>query len=84
MHKFGTPAYRLEAHLQNVAKLLQIEASFMVTPTALTFVLSNEESQDFNYHIRVKPGDLNLGALARTDQLVDELETGQRTLSGSD
>ncbi|SES71256.1 threonine/serine exporter family protein [Thalassotalea agarivorans] len=81
LHKFGTPAYRLEAHLQNVAKLLQIEASFMVTPTALTFVLSNEESQDFNYHIRVKPGDLNLGALARTDQLVDELETGQRTLS---
>ena len=30
--------------------------------------------------MRVKPGDLDLGSLARTDELVDELDSGQRTL----
>lgn len=40
LHKYGTPAYRLEAHLQNVSALLEIKARFMVTPTTLTFILS--------------------------------------------
>ena len=43
LHKFGTPAYRLEAHLQNVADFLDMQASFIITPTALTFVLSHDE-----------------------------------------
>jgi uncharacterized membrane protein YjjP (DUF1212 family) len=82
LHKFGTPAYRLEAHLQNVAKDLELKACFIITPTALTFVLSeDEENQQYNHVIRVKPGELDLGSLARTDELVDELSTGQRSLS---
>jgi len=82
LHKFGTPAYRLEAHLQNVAKDLELKACFIITPTALTFVLSeDEEHQQYNHVIRVKPGELDLGSLARTDELVDELSTGQRSLS---
>ncbi|WDE06550.1 threonine/serine exporter family protein [Thalassomonas viridans] len=82
LHKFGTPAYRLEAHLQNVAGFLEMQASFIITPTALTFVLSHDEdSQEYNHVVRVKPGELDLGALARTDELVDELSSGQRSLS---
>jgi len=82
LHKFGTPAYRLEAHLQNVANDLDLKACFIITPTALTFVLSeDEEHQQYNHVIRVKPGDLDLGSLARTDELVDELSSGQRSLS---
>lgn len=82
LHKFGTPAYRMEAHLQTVASFLGIYASFIVTPTSLTFILAdNEDHQEYNHMVRVTPGDIDLGSLARTDELVDELSSGQRTLS---
>lgn len=82
LHKFGTPAFRMEAHLNNVATFLGVQANFVITPTSLTFVLSqNEELQDYHHVIRVNPGELDLGSLARTDELVDELSSGQRTLT---
>jgi len=81
LHKFGTPAYRMEAHLQSVATFLGLSANFVITPTSLTFVLSQgDDNQDYNHIVRVKPGDLDLGSLARTDELVEELSSGQRTL----
>jgi uncharacterized membrane protein YjjP (DUF1212 family) len=82
LHKYGTPAYRLEAHLQNVSELLEIKASFMVTPTTLTFILSaGQDQQDYHHIARVTPGEIDLGALARLDALVDELDSQQRTLT---
>jgi len=82
LHKFGTPAYRLEAHLKNVAGSLGLQAGFIITPTSLTFVLSEEhDEQEYTHIVRVIPGDLDLGSLARTDELVDELSSGQRTLT---
>ncbi|MFT5756682.1 MAG: uncharacterized membrane protein YjjP (DUF1212 family) [Alteromonadaceae bacterium] len=81
LHKFGTPAYRLEAHLQDVAEFLEVQACFVITPTAMTFVLSeDDENQEYNHVVRVKPGELDLGSLARADELVDELRSKQRTL----
>lgn len=82
LHKFGTPAYRLEAHLLNVTAILGMGGSFIVTPTSLTFALwqLGEHEQQQLYVVRVKPGDLDLGSLARTDELVDELASGERTL----
>ncbi len=82
LHKYGTPAYRLEAHLQEVSHRLGVQANFMITPTSLTFVLSEgDENQEYNHIIRVKPGELDLGSLARIDALVDELASQQRSLS---
>lgn len=84
LHKYGTPSYRLEAHLQSIATFLELQACFIITPTALTFVLSEDtEHQQYNHMVRVKPGELDLGSLARTDELVDELISGQRTLTES-
>ncbi|MFT6388721.1 MAG: uncharacterized membrane protein YjjP (DUF1212 family) [Cellvibrionaceae bacterium] len=81
LHKYGTPAYRLEAHLQEVSQNLGLQSSFMITPTSLTFVLSeDEDNQEYNHIVRVKPGDIDLGSLARVDALVDELSSGSRTL----
>ncbi|WP_299798418.1 threonine/serine exporter ThrE family protein [uncultured Shewanella sp.] len=80
LHKFGTPAYRLEAHLQAVTKLLGLEGYFLISPTAMTFVLQHDADQEYNHVARVKPGELDLGALARTDELVEELVSGKRTL----
>jgi uncharacterized membrane protein YjjP (DUF1212 family) len=82
LHKYGTPAFRLEAHLQNVSKTLGVQASFMVTPTSLTFVLSEgDDNQEYNHVMRVKPGELDLASLARIDELVDEVDSRQRTLA---
>ncbi|MFC3679180.1 threonine/serine exporter family protein [Bacterioplanoides pacificum] len=81
LHKFGTPAYRLESHLRNVAATLGLEGYFLITPTTMTFVLQRENDQEYNHIARVKPGELDLGSLARCDELVDELTTGQRDLN---
>ncbi|GAA0810047.1 threonine/serine exporter family protein [Colwellia sp. D2M02] len=81
LHKLGSTAYRLEDNLLSIAHFLDIRASFIITPTALTFILSDEEDvQQYNHLIRVKPGDVDLGSLARIDELVDELVNGERTL----
>lgn len=84
LHKFGTPAYRLEAHLLNVANFLELQGCFIISPTSLTFVISEgEEQPEYTHIVRVTPGELDLGSLARTDELVDELSSGQRTLTES-
>jgi uncharacterized membrane protein YjjP (DUF1212 family) len=81
LHQFGTPAYRLESHLKNVSVLLGLKGSFLIMPTALTFILeSKDDPRPLNHIVRVMPGDLDLGSLARTDELVEELDSGQRTL----
>ena len=82
LHKFGTPAYRLETHLQSISQSLGLQASFVITPTSLTFILmDDDDNQNYNHILRVAPGDIDLGALARTDELVDEVSSGQRSLS---
>jgi uncharacterized membrane protein YjjP (DUF1212 family) len=84
LHKFGTPAYRLETHLLSVSNFLNLDSCFLITPTSLTFVLSEtDDEQEYAHVIRVNPGELDLGSLARTDELVDELSSGQRTLAES-
>lgn len=81
LHKFGTPAYRLEAHLANVAELLKIGASFAVMPTVLTFVIWQPgEDAEYTHIARVTPGEVDLGSLSLTDEIVDALANGQLTL----
>lgn len=83
LHKYGTPAFRLEAHLKTVAAHLDLDGYFLVSPTTLTYCLWIQGAPDddvYNYSMRVKPGDLDLGSLARTDALVNELVAGKCTL----
>ncbi len=78
LHQFGTPAFRLEAHLLNVCHSLGLDGYFIVAPTVLTIVLWEPgSSEKHNYHVRMKPGDLDLGSLALADQLVDEVVSGE-------
>lgn len=82
LHKFGTPAYRLEKHLVSVTSILGMGGSFIVTPTSLTFAIweLGEHEQQQLYVVRVTPGEIDLGSLARTDELVEEVSSGQRSL----
>jgi len=74
LHKYGTPAYRLESHLMMLADSLELRSSFIVSPTAMTFVLWTEGHEDeYTHAARVEPGDLDMGSLSRTDEVVDQL-----------
>ena len=81
LHKFGTPAYRLETHLLNVAQFLGIGAAFAITPTVLTFVIWQPgEDSEYTHVARVTPGELDLGNLSRTDEIVDAVGEKRMTL----
>ncbi len=83
LHRYGTPAFRLEAHLKTVAAYLDLDGYFLVSPTTLTYCLWVQGAPDedvYNYSMRVKPGDLDLNSLAQTDILVSELVAGRCSL----
>ncbi|GGD63893.1 threonine/serine ThrE exporter family protein [Lacimicrobium alkaliphilum] len=85
LHKYGTPAFRQEAHLTEVATYLGVHASFISTPTSMTFVIWSDKHEDeYTHAARVQPGDLDLGSLARTDELVTQLLEGKLTLTEAD
>lgn len=85
LHKYGTPAFRLEAHLLEVASHLNVHASFISTPTSLTFVIwSDKHEEEYTHAARVQPGELDLGSLSRTDELVSSLIAGELNLQDAD
>ncbi|MGB3724536.1 MAG: threonine/serine exporter family protein [Glaciecola sp.] len=85
LHKYGTPAFRLEAHLAEVATYLNVNASFISTPTSLTFVIwSDKHEEEYNHAARVQPGELDLGSLALTDELVTALIASEMSLLEAD
>jgi uncharacterized membrane protein YjjP (DUF1212 family) len=85
LHKYGTPAFRLEAYLLEVASYLGVHASFIATPTSITFVIWSDKHEDeYNHAARLQPGDLDMNALSLTDELANELLTGKVSLSDAD
>ncbi|MBD1583017.1 threonine/serine ThrE exporter family protein [Pseudoalteromonas sp. S16_S37] len=85
LHKYGTPAYRLEAHLMEVATHLGLKSSFVMSPTSVTFVIWTEGHEEEYTHVaRVEPGDHDLGSLADTDDVVNKMLSGQLTVEQAD
>ena len=85
LHKYGTPAFRLEAYLTEVATYLGVRSAFISTPTSLTFVLWSDRHEDeYNSAARLQPGELDLNALSRTDELAIALLSGELSLSEAD
>ncbi len=74
LHRFGTPAHRLEALLARVATFLDLEAQVLVTPTSL-FVAFGGQAQRVRL-LRVAPGEADLGAVVEVDELLEQLEDG--------
>jgi uncharacterized membrane protein YjjP (DUF1212 family) len=74
LHKYGTPAYRLETHLMELADAIELRSSFIISPTSMTFVLWTEGHEDeYTHAARVTPGDLDMGSLSRTDEVVSDV-----------
>jgi len=82
LHKYGSPSFRLEAYLTEIATHFGLHASFNSTPTTLSIVLwSDHHEEEYNHSARMQPGDLDMNSLSRTDELAYELLSGDISLA---
>ena len=79
LHKYGTPAHRLEASLENMGQAMGNEIQVFSTPTSLFFSFQTNEGPDDVQMLRVLPSPENLGKLCEIDEIADEV--AQKNLS---
>src|SRR5690606_308893 len=68
LHRFGAPAHRLEAALVGVANRLGVSAQIFSSPTMLMAAIGTPARQQ-TFMLRVEPGDVDLGKLARVNHI---------------
>lgn len=72
LHRYGTPAHRLEEGLRRVTEKLAIEAEVFTTPTAI--IMSFGAPTELRTRmLRVEGGELDMGKLAQVDALADDV-----------
>ncbi len=78
LHRYGTPAHRLEQGLKNVCDRLGLEAELFTTPT--TIIMSFGRPTELKTRMmRVEAGELDMGKLAEIDELADQVSAHQLT-----
>ena len=83
LHVYGLSADALEQSLQAMSERLGLEANFFTTPTSIFAAFGPPERQH-THLIRVYPGDVDLGKLARLDAVSRDVEHGRLSvLEGS-
>jgi uncharacterized membrane protein YjjP (DUF1212 family) len=77
LHRYGTPAHRLEEALLDCCRRLGLSAEVFTTPT--TIIMSFGEPEELRTRMmRVEGGELDMSKLARVDALADAVAS-QRT-----
>lgn len=72
LHRYGTPAHRLEEGLRRVCDRLGLLAEVFTTPTAI--IMSFGPSTELRTRmLRVDGGELDMGKLAQLDALADDV-----------
>jgi uncharacterized membrane protein YjjP (DUF1212 family) len=80
LHRYGTPAHRLEEGLLDCCQRLGLQAEVFTTPTAI--IMSFGEPGELKTRmLRVEGGELNMSKLARVDALADAVASRQITPS---
>lgn len=78
LHRYGTPAHRLEQGLKNCCDRLGLEAELFTTPT--TIIMSFGRPSELRTRMmRVDAGELDMGKLALVDQLAEDVAAHRRT-----
>ncbi len=72
LHRYGTPAHRLEEQMRLVSQRLGLEARFFSTPTAIFASFGPPEALR-TCLIRTEPGAMDLGRLARLDTVAEDV-----------
>ncbi|XXF79625.1 threonine/serine exporter family protein [Myxococcaceae bacterium GXIMD 01537] len=70
LHRYGTPAHRLEEQMRLVSHRLGLEARFFSTPTSIFASFGPPEALRTSL-IRVQPGEMDLGRLSELDALAE-------------
>jgi len=76
LHRFGTPAHRLEAAMGAVARQLSLEAQILSTPTSVMAGFGPLADQK-NVLVRVDPGEIDLEKLAALDRVAGAVGRGE-------
>ncbi|MEO8842842.1 MAG: threonine/serine exporter family protein [Kofleriaceae bacterium] len=72
LHRYGTPAHRLEQGLRNCCERLGLEAELFSTPT--TIIMSFGRPTELKTRMmRAEAGELDMGKLALVDQLAEDV-----------
>ena len=72
LHRYGTPAHRLEEALRVCCKQLGLDAEVFSTPT--TLIMSFGDPAELRTRMmRVESGELDMGKLAEVDRLADQV-----------
>lgn len=80
MHRYGTPVHRLERALEEIAVSFGVRASFLATPTALESTMEMEDGDQKLHLERQNAGEVDLGRLARLDDLAQRVISGEQSL----
>jgi uncharacterized membrane protein YjjP (DUF1212 family) len=76
LHRYGTPAHRLEEALNICCRQLGLQAEVFTTPT--TIIMSFGDPAELKTRMmRVENGELDMGKLAQVDQLADSVAMHQ-------
>lgn len=78
LHRYGTPAHRLEDVMTVVSARLGLEARFVSTPTAIYASFGAPEALRSTL-IRVDPGEVDLHRLSRLDRVAGAVIAGRMT-----
>ena len=78
LHRFGAPAHRLELALENVARQLGLEASFLSTPTSLISAFE-EGGERTTILERLEVGSVDLHRIGALDDLAGQIARGDLT-----
>jgi uncharacterized membrane protein YjjP (DUF1212 family) len=76
LHAYGFSAHRLEDALAEVCRRLALSGQFFSMPTAL-FASFGEGQAHQTFQVRVDPGQVDLGRLARLDEVRSEVAHGR-------
>jgi uncharacterized membrane protein YjjP (DUF1212 family) len=77
LHGCGASSDRIEQHLINVTRMLELNGSFLLSPTTFTCAFWEEDEIEQFIHIeRVEAGNINLGQLWEIDRLVESIDQG--------
>ncbi|KAI9351408.1 hypothetical protein BDR26DRAFT_851018 [Obelidium mucronatum] len=72
---YGAPSHRLEHHLTEVSKALDVDAQFFLLP-ALIMISFGGENYKSNVHFIKQPGGMNMSKLAQVNALCLTLTNG--------
>ena len=80
LHKYGTPAHRLEEALRVCCQRLDLESEIFTTPTAIIMSFG-APSELRTRMMRVEGGELDMDKLEQVDDLADEVAAQRVTAS---